>query len=299
MRAVIEDSVLAAIHARLAVALQVPRAPYIPLTVGGQAIGWVDRARAVRLARFGDVFQEESGTLRFARTLSTEAARTAAVDRVVRTLADEGLLSAWRDETYAVAVSPTGPPAFMIERAAARYFGVLTQAAHVNGLVAHHGDLAMWLARRSRTKAIDPGQLDNLVGGGVRAGVSIEETLRREAWEEAGITTSTVKRAQAAGVVRICRAQPDGLQREIIYVHDLRLPGDYVPEGVDGEAVAHRLVTLREAAAAIAVAEGPDLVTADASLVIVDCLIRHGAMAPDAPDYLALADLRFPPLAPG
>lgn len=298
MRPVIEDSVLTAIHARLAVVLQAPRTPYIPLTVGGQAIGWVDRVRAMRLARFADVLQEESGTLRFVRALSTEPARTAALDAVVRTLAGEGLLSAWRDETYAVAVTPTAAPAFMIERAAARYFGVLTQAAHVNGLVAHHGDVGMWLARRSRLKAIDPWQLDNLVGGGVRAGTSIEETLRREAWEEAGITASTVKRARPAGTVRICRAQPDGLQREIIYVHDLRLPGDFVPESIDGEAVAHRLVTLQEAAAAIAIAEGPDVVTADASLVVLDCLIRHGAIAPDVPLYLALAELRFPPLAP-
>jgi 8-oxo-dGTP pyrophosphatase MutT (NUDIX family) len=186
----------------------------------------------------------------------------------------------------------------MIERAAARYFGIVTHAAHVNGLVAHHGELGMWLARRSATKAIDPGQLDTLVGGGVRAGTTVAETVRREAWEEAGITSSVAARAQPVGVLRICRAQPDGLQREIIHAHDLRLPGDYTPSGHDGEVVAHRLVTATEAATVITNESGDDLVTADASLVILDCLFRHGLIAPDATSCVALAGLRWSPAAP-
>jgi hypothetical protein len=44
----------------------------------------------------------------------------------------------------------------------------------------------------------------------------------------------------------------------------------------------------------IANADGPDVVTADAALVMLDCLLRHGAIAPDAPDYGALDALRHP-----
>ena len=40
----------------------------------------------------------------------------------------------------------------------------------------------------------------------------------------------------------------------------------------------------------------PDVVTADASLVIVDCLLRRGPIAPDVPGYLALEALRHPSL---
>jgi hypothetical protein len=75
-------------------------------------------------------------------------------------------------------------------------------------------------------------------------------------------------------------------------VHDLWLPADFVPAGQDGEVVEHRLVSLREVAALIANDDGPDVVTADAALVMLDCLLRHGAIAPDAPDYGALAALR-------
>ena len=41
---------------------------------------------------------------------------------------------------------------------------------------------------------------------------------------------------------------------------------------------------------------GCDVVTADASLVIVDCLIRHGVIAMDLRDYAALSKLRHPTL---
>ena len=138
------------------------------------------------------------------------------------------------------------PPWFELERAAARYFGIHTYAAHVNGLVRRDGEIAMWIARRSATKSIDPGMLDNLVAGGIAAGQSVASTVVKEAWEEAGIAAALAARAQPAGTVHICREQPDGLQRETIFVHDLWLPADFVPAGQDGEVVGHRLVSLRE-----------------------------------------------------
>jgi 8-oxo-dGTP pyrophosphatase MutT (NUDIX family) len=156
----------------------------------------------------------------------------------------------------------------------------------------------MWIARRSPDKAIDPGLLDNLVGGGIAAGADVAHTVVKEAWEEAGIPAPRARSAVPTGAVHICRAQPDGLQRETIFVHDLALPVDFAPAGQDGEVVDHRLLPLAEAARLIASADGPDVVTADASLVILDCLLRRGLIAPDLPDYLALEALRHAPLHP-
>jgi len=189
----------------------------------------------------------------------------------------------------------SAPPLCLIERAAARFFGIRTYAAHVNGLV--RGDpTSMWLSRRSPDKPIDPGMLDNLVGGGIAAGASVAATMVREAWEEAGIPANISVTAAPAGEVRVCRSQPDGLQRETIFTHDLSLPAEFVPSNQDGEAVEHRLVSLSEAAALIANDRGPDVVTADASLVILDFLMRHGAVDPDSPTYRALDALRCPSL---
>ena len=53
----------------------------------------------------------------------------------------------------------------------------------------------------------------------------------------------------------------------------------------------HRCVDFDEAARLVSLREGPDLVTIDASLVTVDCLRRHGAIAPGAAERDALEAL--------
>ena len=292
---VIDGTTLAAIRARLEVALAAPRRALRPLLVEHHVAGRVDDARAAHLEAFSDVFSVRDNGIAFVGGVDTEPVRTAAVDHVARALAADGLLTAWRNEHYAVASEFGAPPWFLLERAAARFFGIQTYAAHINGLVRRNGEIAMWIARRSLTKSIDPDLLDNLVGGGIAAGQSVTDAVAKEAWEEAGIATSLAALAQPLGTVYICREHPDGLQREPIFVHDLWLPAEFAPVCQDGEVVAHRLVTLAEAACLIANEDGPDLVTADASLVILDCLLRHGAIAPDSPDYVELGKLRHPP----
>jgi 8-oxo-dGTP pyrophosphatase MutT (NUDIX family) len=150
----------------------------------------------------------------------------------------------------------------------------------------------MWLARRSATKAVDPGMLDNLVGGGIAAGMRVDHTLIKEAWEEAGIPEALARRARPAGVVHVRRAMFDGLQRETVFVHDLDLPAGFAPANQDGEAVEHRLVGLAEAAHLIAQEHGADVVTLDASLVVLDYLLRRGVLAPDDAGFAALEALR-------
>lgn len=291
-------SIVTALRARLEGVLAAPRGRYRPLVVDGETVGWVDDSRARRLAAFTGVFVVDEGGVTLASAWVGQPERTLAMDRVARALAEEGLLSGWRNERYSVTGEHGGPPRFDLERAAARYFGIHTYAAHVNGLVRGDGEPRMWLARRSARKAIDPLLLDNLVGGGVASGTSVRATLVKEAWEEAGIAKAVAARARAHGALHVCRAQRDGLQRETIFVHDLWLDADFVPTCQDGEVVDNRLVTLSEAARLVANRDGPDVLTADASLVIVDCLIRRRVIAEDSPDYEALSGLRYPALEP-
>jgi len=291
------DGIVPAIQARLALALAAPEGDYVALRIGGHTVGWLDPTRAARLCAFASVFERADDEIGLAARLSDCATRTAAVEDVTRVLAGEGLLSAWRDERYAVAVEFGAPPLVDIERAAARYFGIRTYAVHINGLVRRGGGLRMWLARRSPTKAIDPGLLDNLVGGGIATGYGVLETLRKEAWEEAGIPADVAARARPQGSIDICRPQPQGLQRETVFVYDLELDADFRPANQDGEAVEHRQLTMAEAAELIA-DNGEGVVTADASLVILDCLLRHGALGPDSPGLRALSAFRHAMLEP-
>jgi 8-oxo-dGTP pyrophosphatase MutT (NUDIX family) len=284
----IEAAIVTAIRARLATALAPPMATYAPLTVDGNAVAWLDSGRMRRLAAFRDVFAETGSGLAFVPGLDDEPARTAALDRVARVLGTEGRLTAWRDERYAVAPEFGAPPWFLLERAAARYFGIRTFAAHVNGLCRRNGDVLMWIARRSPVKAIDPGQLDNMVGGGIPAFQPIANTVVKECAEEAGIPEDLARLAKRCGKVSLRREQPDGLQQEAIFVHDLWLAPEFTPKGQDGEVAEHRLVPLGEAARLIANTDGPDVVTADASLVVLDCLLRLDLIDPASPDRDAL-----------
>jgi len=286
-----EARILPALHARLSAALAPPKLPLVPLVVDGLRVGELTESRARRLAAFDDVFVLDEKRLAFHPALADPASRTQALEPVARTLADEGALTAWRDERYEARAGDGFPAVFAIERAAARYFGLRTQAIHVNGLVESGRSAAMWIARRSADKAIDPGMLDNLVGGGIAAGASVAGTLVKEAWEEAGIDAATARTARSAGTLHMRRLEPDGLQHETIHVHDLWLPSGFVPDNQDGEAVEHRLVPLDAMGALLANDEGPDVVTADATLVAVDALLRLGAIDAEAPLYPWLSDL--------
>lgn len=296
-----EAAILTAIDARLRSALARAPIPGQALRVDGRIVGIVGAARAQRLAAFTDVFAVGRDAIEFSPGLHDVRSRSRAMAEVARELAREGALSAWRDEPYAVSERFGAPPAFVLERAAARYFGIRTWAAHVNGVVRAAERTTMWFARRSAHKAIDPGMLDNLVGGGIAAGQGVFETVVKEAWEEAGISLEMASQSSPAGSIDICRVNPDGIQRETVFVHDLWLPPDFVPANQDGEAVSHRCVTLPEAAQLIAVPSGPDEVTVDASLVVLDFLLRQDALPGEAARLASLRALlrREPsPLAP-
>jgi 8-oxo-dGTP pyrophosphatase MutT (NUDIX family) len=288
----IAPSTLDALHQRLLRVLAPPARRYIPLRIEGIAVGWLTDERARRLAEFDDVFRVDPNEASFATKLQTDAERSAALADVAAQLAAEGALTTWRDERYAVVPSHETKPWFHLERAAARYFGIHTTAAHLNGLVRDDRGPHLWFARRSPDKPIDPGLLDNLVGGGIAAGTTAAATLVKEAWEEAGIPPALAETAMAAGKIEIRRDQPDGLQWETIFAYDLWLPPTFAPVNQDGEAVAHVRVDFSEAARLIGCASGADEVTADASLVVLDCLLRHGAIDPAGPHFGRLASLR-------
>ena len=113
--------------------------------------------------------------------------RTAALDEVTRALAKDGVIRGWRDEPVSVAPHYGAPELLRIERAASRHFGFMAYAAHLNGFTRRGGVPHAWISRRAATQGVDPGMLDNLVGGRIAAGLTVDETMRKEAWEEAGI----------------------------------------------------------------------------------------------------------------
>jgi len=272
----IDAGLLDALAARLARELALPVKPPRPWQIAGATIGRIGDDRAARLAAFEDVFEVTDQAVLLCGHLASPAARTEALQRVARTLAHEGALTAWRNERYPVATERDVAPLLDLERAAARYFGIRTWAVHANGTVERDGATRMWIARRSATKSIDPGLLDNLVGGGLALGESPGDALAREAWEEAGLPAEQVGRGRSAGALRIVRSVPDGWQDETILVHDLKLPAGCTPSNQDGEVAGFQLMPIDQAVRVAAGLDPAATATVDASLVIAHWVLRHG-----------------------
>lgn len=227
---------------------------FVPLTLGGKRIGWLRPELAARLGEWREVFSVSS---EWVKLVQPEL-----LAPVIEQLAEEGFIPGWRNERYRIA------DRFEIERAAARPFGLTTQAVHLNGIAGER----MWLARRAATKQIDPGMLDNLVAGGISAGFSAQTTLVKEAWEEAGIPAELARKAIAAGTISVLREVAEGVQSETVSIYDLDLPEDFRPQNQDGEVSEFRLLLFSEIER--------EALTFEAQMVARDCLRRRRARAP-------------------
>jgi isopentenyldiphosphate isomerase len=243
-----------------------------PFWIDAQQVGWIRASDMRLLARWPDVFDIDGAGVTLSARFNTVDLRSAALGAVIGALAADDRIPGWRDETYAIRNAFDAPPLAYIERAASRFFGTMTYAVHLNGVV-EYDDRApqLWIARRSDTKATDPGMLDNVVAGGIGWGFGIEATIIKECWEEAGIPEEIAARAVAGRTAHVLQSIPEGTQAEQIFIYDLALPVDFAPRNQDGEVGEHRLARIDEVARWIE--EGA--MTVDASLATLDCLLRR------------------------
>lgn len=264
--------------------------PALPFYVKEHAVGWLRPSFADLLRRWPHVFEVNDAFVTLHAKPDTVAGRTAAMAEVTRELARDGVIGGWRDEQVSVSHHYAAPELLRIERAASRPFGIFAYAAHLNGFTRKGALIHAWIARRSPDKAIDPDKLDNLVGGRIAAGSSVDETLRKEAWEEAGISPAMLEGLNCSGAIRVEYSVPEGLHREILFVHDLWLPSEFKPTNQDGEVADIRLEPLEQVVQDILTGD----FTLDAGAVMVDGLLRLGAVPPEDPQYLDLLRLLKP-----
>lgn len=261
-------------------------AKYRPFLADGAGIGWINRDLADRLRGFPRIFRAvEDGLELIPRGYG---ARTAAMADVVATLQGEGLVTGWRDEAFPVATSFYAPPLFAIERAAVKTFGIRYYCVQLNGLVGAGEGQHMWIGRRAVSKPIGPGKLDQIVGGGVPLGYSLAETLVKECAEEAGMPAALAGRAHPVGAITILAEEDGGLWHETLFNYDLTLPDDFVPRNTDGEVESFELMPVAEVRQRL---ESSDEFLFDVVPLLADCLMRHGHLSADDPDYVALAEL--------
>ena len=264
--------------------------PALPFYVKEHIVGWVRPSFADRLRRWPHVFEVSDAFAALRPSPDTMAGRTSAMAEVGKDLFRDGVVRGWRDEQVSISERHGAPELLRVERALSRHFGFLAFAAHLNGFARIGGRTHVWISRRSAEKAIDPGKLDNLVGGRIAAGMSVDETLRKEAWEEAGIPPALLGDLNCVSAVRVEYSVPEGLHREILFVHDLWLPADFKPVNQDGEVSEIRLMPVEEVIHEMLAGS----MTLDAGAVMVDGLLRLGAVLPEDPQYLDLLRMLKP-----
>ena len=245
-------------------------------------VGSVARPHLPALADWGHALQISDQAV----TLCLPAAeRNAFFEAANQRLRQAGLVRGWRDETYPVlAASGGGPLLATFERAAARFWGTLTFGAHCNGYQTGPDGRPshLWIARRAINKAVDPGLLDNLIGGGVPWGQTPAAAVLREGWEEAGLRPAQMQGLRAGRRFTVRRDVAEGLQHEQVSVYDLALPAGLQPCNQDGEVHSH---TLMPVAQALAHAAAGDM-TVDASLATLDFALRRRLLPANAHQHL-------------
>jgi 8-oxo-dGTP pyrophosphatase MutT (NUDIX family) len=262
-------------------------ARFRPFVVAGETVGAVPNDLVPRLLRFEGVFEADARAVRMSDRLDGFDARTEAMAGALKALDGEGRMGGWRDEPFRVASDFGAAPLLKMERAGAPLFGVTSYGVHVNGFVRGPAGLAMWVGRRSPTKPNYPDMLDNLCAGAVPFGLGARETLIKEAHEEASIPAAIAGTALPVGAIRYCCEGDGGLRPDVLFAYDLELPADFVPRPGDGEIAEYMLWPIAEVAEQVR--DTFDF-KFNCNLVIVDFLIRHGLIAADEPDFLALVE---------
>lgn len=258
---------------------------YIPFVVDGWTVGHIRNRHVPHLERFADVFKRSDDQVCLVDGLETYDQRTEAVARVLKSLADDGIISGWRDEAYPIGGQWGGPYAFEIERAAAAFLGCRAYGVHINGFVRDRSDIKLWIATRAADRPVCPGQLDNMIAGGQPVGLTLKENVIKEAGEEAGVPAALACNAIPVGAITYTMENDLGLKPDMMFCWDLELPADFQPANTDGEVAEFRLLP---AAEVLDIVESTEDFKFNCNLVIIDFCIRHGVLPPEHPDYEAI-----------
>jgi isopentenyldiphosphate isomerase len=217
--------------------------------------------------------------------------KTAALNAVTECFIRTGRIQKRHGDLISIPIPPPGSIDVLVDRNAAPLLGIPSVGVHLNcfNKAQKENGISLWMAQRIATKSTFPNAWDVTVAGGQPHGLTLQENLQKEAFEEAGIAPTLVAtQASSVSCLSQMTSKPDGscLKHSLYYCWDMQVSSDFVPTPTDGEVTKFELwnsETLLEE-----VQRGKRLRPA-MRLVVTDFLIRHGVITPDnEPDYAKL-----------
>jgi len=260
---------------------------FLPLLLAGRRVGFVRRDNARALDAFPHLFRISSDGIALADGIEGADAATAALGEATDGLIRAGVFDPRRGELFAVTDGWRGPLLFELDRGAVPFFGTRSYGVHLNGWRPGADGPDLWIGKRAQDKKIAPGQLDNLVAGGMGSGYGAWETLLKEAAEEADMPEALAANARAVGAIRYRMELPDGMRDDVLFLYDIRTPADFTPRNTDGEIEDFRVLSAREC---LRLVRETDRFKFNVNLVLIDFGLRHGLIVPEDQDYLALVE---------
>ncbi len=261
------------------------KVPYVRLLLQDEGIGFLRPEFAAAFESCCDWCERTGDTLRLQGAGLGVEALSGRLDAVVDRLIDKGVISHRHGERYGVYRNGLADLLLLVDRAAAPHFGIRAFGQHLNGYVRDGSRLLMWLGRRSDDRKHFPGALDNVAAGGLPHGISLDDNLAKECWEEAGIAADLVRGACPVGTVSYCCDTAKGRKLDTLYCYDLELPADFTPRCTDGEVQEFLLLPIEEVVRRVLAGDQFKL---NSSLVVIDFLVRWGVIPDSHPDYAEL-----------
>ena len=125
---------------------------------------------------------------------------------------------------------------------------------------------------------LSTGLLDSLVGGGLVAGMTVAETVVKEAMEEANVPEALAATATLAGSISFFFRSESNLLPNTEwftgFVFDLELPESFEPGNNDGEVSGFELMSVKDIVS---------IITSQVNTIVKIIIIKHSRPPPPSP----------------
>ena len=256
----------------------------VPLFVGDIRVGQICDAY-VDYVLSSEIFVFNEGVISLVEDLKTFQERTDALRIFAEKVLADGLTNRLMNENYPLLETGSSKPLAFIDRSISTLLGAISFGQHLNAYVLTEEGMKMWIGRRSYTNSHHGGKLDHLVAGGLPYDVTPHENLKKECYEEAGMSETLASTVKNVGLVSYKCEYELGGKEDIVYCYDIELDEDFVPRCTDGEVEEFYLMPVEEVAEIV---RSTNDFKTNCNLVIIDFLVRHGFITDEDEEYIEI-----------